>query len=91
MAEYPRVIFDCDDESGKWRIVRVQLDPKRRENEADDGIRDLIELSDGLDLTGGQRWKQLDSKGEGVATLVRLCHSLKRRLIERLELNDANS
>jgi hypothetical protein len=85
----PHVLFDSTDESGRWRIVRVLIDPKRRENEADDGIRDLIELADGVDLMGHQRWRQLDQKGEGIANVVRLCHSLKRELLARMETDDA--
>ena len=90
-AVTPRVIFESQDESGYYRIVRVQLDPKRRENESDTGIRDLIEIADGKDLLGHWRWKQLDTKAEGVASFSRICHALKRELISRLELQDAEN
>lgn len=74
----PEVMLAGDD----WRIVRVELDPKRRETQDDDGIRDLIEVTDGRDLLGQQRWKQLDTKSEGVARYHQICHAMKRMLLE---------
>ena len=85
MADYPCVLFESREESGFWRIVRVQLPQKQRENLDDDGVRDLIELADGKDLLGNWRWKQLDTKSEGVASFSRICHALKRALLKRLE------
>jgi hypothetical protein len=74
----PTVLLTGED----WRIVRVELDAKRRESPDDDGIRDLIEVTDGKDLLGNQRWKQLDAKHEGVARYHQICHAMKRMLLE---------
>ncbi len=75
-----------------WRIVRVRLPEKQREPHSDDdGVRELIELADGKDLLGNWRWKQLDTKSEGVASFSRICHALKREFLKRLERNDAEA
>jgi hypothetical protein len=77
----PRVLHQGDG----WRIVRIQVDEKRRESEQDDGIRDWIEFADGFDLMGDVRWRQMDGKSAGVSDLVRVVNALKRELISRLE------
>lgn len=85
-----------------WRIVRVVIPPVKREptepgQPEDDGIRDLIEVTDGLDLLGGQRWTRLEKKAEGVATYDRIVHAMKRELLRLLpgvqeqETNDAEN
>jgi hypothetical protein len=80
----PRVLYkgELEREAG-WRIVRVILPESRREDPTDDGVRDLIEVTDGADLMGQQRWTQVDGKSAGVSTLVRLVHALKRELLAR--------
>lgn len=89
----PRLLFEHPE---GWRIVRIQLPEKLREPKeagkpADDGVRDLIEVTDGRDELGVQRWKRLDVKSEGVAQYNRVCHGLKRELISRLETDDAEN
>ena len=79
----PSVRYQTDD----WRIVRVQLPEKQREPQqpgepADEGYRDLIEVADGYDLMGHRRWTRLDKKAEGVGTYDRICHALKRELLQ---------
>ena len=76
---YPQILLTGDD----WRIVRVEIPKQRRESPEDDGVRDLIEVRDGKDLMEQPRWRQLDSKSEGVATFSRICHALKRELLKR--------
>ena len=82
----PRVRYQGDG----WRIVQIQLPEKQREPHApgeppDDGLRDLIELADGGDLMGTPRWQRLDKKAEGVGTYDRICHALKRELLQLLD------
>lgn len=73
-----------------WRIVQVQIPPQQREpikpgEPEDDGLRDLIEVEDGKDLLGQQRWTRLERKAEGVGTYDRVCHGLKRALLELID------
>lgn len=81
VSDTPRILFEGDD----WRIVRVELPPPRREGPDDKGVRDLIEVRDGKDLMEHPRWKQLDTKVEGVSTYSRICHALKRELLNRID------
>lgn len=74
----PHVVMQGDD----WRIVRVELPSNKRESPDDDGIRDLIEVTNGKDLLGTVRWHQLDTKSEGVARYHQICHAMKRMLLE---------
>lgn len=79
----PHVVLQGDD----WRIVRVEIPAKQREpvkpgDPPDDGIRDLIEVTNGKDLLGHVRWHQLDTKSEGVARYHQICHAMKRMLLE---------
>ena len=69
-----------------WRIIRVVVPPANREpgNNEDDGVRDLIEVTDGSDLLGNQRWTRLEKKAEGVATYDRIVHAMKRELMKLL-------
>lgn len=88
----PTLLFQGDG----WRIVQVELPPNNREPKKpgepeDDGVREVIEVSDGKDALGMQRWKHLDTKTEGVAQYNRVCHGLKRELLLRLELEHAAS
>ena len=78
----PRIVYQGDG----WRIVQTQLPEKQREPKqpgepADDGIRDLIEVADGVDLMGVQRWTRMDKKAEGVGTYDRILHAMKRELL----------
>ena len=80
-------------QASDWRIVRVQIPPQQREPTApgepeDDGYRDLIEVLDGKDLMGHPRWTRLDKKAEGVGTYDRICHALKRSLLELVDQLD---
>lgn len=89
----PTLLFEHPD---GWRIVRVQVPEKQREpKEAgkpeDDGVRDVIEVTDGRDDMGVQRWKRLDTKTEGVAQYNRVCHGLKRELLKRMETTSAKN
>lgn len=89
----PTLVFEHPD---GWRIVRLQIPEKQREpKEAgkpeDDGIREVIEVTDGRDDLGVQRWKRLDVKSEGVAQYNRVCHGLKRELLLRLERGNGES
>ena len=74
----PRVVLD----GGDWRIVRIELPANKRESPDDDGVRDLIEVTDGTDLLGAVRWKRLEQKSEGVARYHQICHAMKRMLLE---------
>lgn len=74
----PVVVLQGDD----WRIVRVELPSNKREGHDDDGQRDLIEVTDGKDLLGHVRWKQLEQRSEGVARYHQICHAMKRMLLE---------
>lgn len=71
-------------QDGDWRIVRVEIPSTKREGPDDDGIRDLIEVTDGKDLLGQVRWRQLDTKHEGVARYHQICHAMKRLLLEHV-------
>jgi hypothetical protein len=79
-----------------WRIVQIEIPEKQREpveagKPVDDGVREVIEVTDGKDDMGVQRWKRLDTKTEGVAQYNRVCHGLKRELLLRLESTDGES
>jgi hypothetical protein len=89
----PTLLFEHPD---GWRIVQIQLPEKQREPAAagsppDDGLREVIEVTDGRDDLGVQRWKRLDTKSEGVAQYNRVCHGLKRELLMRLENPNAEN
>lgn len=82
----PRIRYQGDD----WRIVQVQIPDQQRQPKvpgepADDGLRDLIEILDGKDLMGQPRWTRLEKKAEGVGTYDRICHALKRSLLELID------
>jgi hypothetical protein len=82
----PHVRYQTPD----FRIVRVQLTEKQREPKEpgkpeDDGLRDLIEVADSYDLLGTPRWQRLDKKAEGVGTYDRICHAMKRELLQLLD------
>lgn len=77
----PRIRYHGDG----WRVVQVELPPQQRENADDDGLRDLIEVADGKDLMGEQRWTRLDKKAEGVGTYDRIIHAMKRSLLELID------
>jgi len=88
----PTLLFEGDG----WRIVQIELPEKQREPHEpgkpdDDGIREIIEVTDGRDGLGAVRWKHLDGRNEGVATYNRVCHGLKRELLQRLEQTDASN
>ncbi len=74
----PRVLYQGEG----WRIVQVQLPEKQREDPQDEGLRELIEVSDGADLMGVPRWQRMEKKTEGVGTYDRILHSLKRELLQ---------
>lgn len=74
----PRILLQGED----WRIVRIELPSNKRETPEDDGLRELIEVTDGKDLLGNVRWKQLEQKSEGVARYHQICHAMKRMLLE---------
>lgn len=81
----PHVMFEGEG----FRIVRTTVHASKREptqpgQPDDDGIRDLIEVTDGTDLLGQQRWTRLEKKAEGVATYDRIVHALKRELLRLL-------
>jgi hypothetical protein len=82
-ATSPRILFEGDLTGGDgWRIVRVVVPEQARQDPTDDGVRDLIEVSDGVDLMGARRWQKLDGKTGTTSTLVRVCHALKEELLK---------
>lgn len=81
----PTLLFEGEG----WRLVRVQIpaanrEPKQPGEPEDNGLRDLIEVTDGSDLLGNQRWTRLEKKAEGVATYDRIVHAMKRELLKFL-------
>jgi hypothetical protein len=68
-----------------WRIVRLVLEPKRREGPEDTGVRDWIEVADGVDLMGVTRWTQLEKRSAGVSDYARVVSAMKHELLKRLE------
>lgn len=86
----PTLLFEGEG----WRIVQIELPPNGREPKKpgepeDDGIRDVIEITDGKDAMGVVRWTRLDVKHGGLGDYNRVCHGLKRELLLRLESEDA--
>jgi hypothetical protein len=74
----PTVIF----EAPGIRIVRCVIEAKRRESEDDNGVREYIELADGVDLMGVTRWTQLDRKSAGISDYARVVNALKAELLK---------
>jgi hypothetical protein len=75
----PEIIF----ETAHLRIVRFQLPENKREPGGDDnGVREWIEVPDGIDLMGEVRWTQLDRKNAGISDYVRVVNALKAEVLK---------
>jgi hypothetical protein len=77
----PQIIF----EAAGIRIVRFTLPPEKRgpdPHAEDNGVREYIEVADGIDLMGQTRWTQLDRKSAGVSDYVRVVNALKAELLK---------